>query len=109
GLGPPVGPSRGPPVSDGASSGLAVNSERTWSGWQVIASRSSSIVPRSRKTSPSSRRARERKHVAQLAAGSEDELDLADAEAQRLEHARERERGRQAHARLVGGAGRRGR
>src|ERR1043166_3369836 len=56
-LGPRIGRSGDSPVSEGACSGLAVNSERTWSGWLVITG-PPGIVPRIRKTSPSSRRAR---------------------------------------------------
>ena len=55
-LGPTIGRNGDSPVSEGASSGLAVNRERTWSGWLVITG-PSGTTPRVRKTSPSSRRA----------------------------------------------------
>ncbi len=55
-LGPTIGRSGDSPVSDGASSGLAVKSERTWSGWLVITG-APATMPRIRNTSPSSRRA----------------------------------------------------
>ena len=84
-FGPTIGRSGDSPVSDGACSGLAVNSERTWSGWLVITG-SPPIVPRIRKTSPSS------------APGAEDELDLALVEAQHLERARAADRRRRAQA-----------
>ena len=56
-LGPTIGRSGDSPVSEGACSGFAVNSERTWSGWLVIAG-PPGIVPCIWKTSPSSRRPR---------------------------------------------------
>ena len=56
-LGPTIGRSGDSPVSDGASSGLAVKRERTWSGWLVITGEPATM-PRIRNTSPSSRRAR---------------------------------------------------
>ena len=57
-LGPTIGRSGDSPVSDGACSGLAVKSERTWSGWLVTTVLAAADAPRKRKTSPSSRRAR---------------------------------------------------
>ncbi len=54
---PTIGRSGDSPVSDGASSGFAVKSERTWSGWLVIVT-ASSVAPCMLKTSPSRRRAR---------------------------------------------------
>ena len=80
-FGPTIGRSGDSPVSDGACSGLAVNSERTWSGWQVITG-SPPIVPRIRND------------VAEAAPGAEDELDLALVEAQHLNRARQGDRRR---------------
>ena len=56
-LGPTIGRSGDSPVSDGACSGLAVNSDRTWSGWLVIDRVARRSMPRIRNTSPSPRRA----------------------------------------------------
>src|SRR5919201_813473 len=56
-FGPMIGLSGDSPVSDGASSGLAVKSDLTWSGWLVITGEPATM-PRIRNTSPSSRRAR---------------------------------------------------
>ncbi len=56
-LDPTIGRNGDSPVSDGASSGFAVKSERTWSGWLVMTG-PPGIMPRIRKTSPSWRRAR---------------------------------------------------
>ena len=69
--GPTIGRSGDSPVSDGASSGLAVNSEFTWSGWLVIAASPRMIAAHA-------------EHLAELAPGAEDELDLALVEAQHL-------------------------
>ena len=67
-----IGRSGDSPASEGASSGFAVNSERTSSGRLVIDQRCSGSGVRSAKTSPSRRLA------------PEDELDLALVEAQQL-------------------------
>ena len=71
-FGPTIGRSGDSAVSDGTCSGLAVNSERAWSGWQLT-------------TAPPLIPALQLEHLAELAAGAEDELDLALAEAQRLQ------------------------
>src|SRR3954464_3311696 len=57
-FGPTTGTSGELGVTDGASAGLAVNSERTWSGWLTTAAGSSSTSVSIRNVSPSSRRAR---------------------------------------------------
>ncbi len=75
---PTIGRSGDSPVSDGASSGLAVKSERTWSGWLVTVTASGGGAVHA-------------EDLAELAAGAEDELDLALVEAQRLDQARERD------------------
>ena len=69
-FGPTIGRSGDSPASDGASSGFAVKSERTWSGWLVM-------------TRPPGIDAAHPEDFAELAAGAEDELDLALVEAQR--------------------------
>ena len=83
-FGPTIGSSGDSAVSDGASSGLAVNSERTWSGWLVIDG-----VAGDHPAHP--------EDLAELAPRLEDELDLALAEAQHRQRARELDvrRGRQ--------------
>ena len=74
-FGPTIGRSGDSPVSEGACSGLAVKSERTWSGWLVT-------------TGPPGIAAAHAEDLAELAPGAEDELDLALVEAQHLEQAR---------------------
>ena len=54
-LGPRIGRSGDSPVSDGASAGSAVSSERTWSGWQVTVNASARVGTRSCHTSPNRR------------------------------------------------------
>ena len=63
-FGPTIGRSGDSPVSDGASSGFAVNSDLTWSGWLVtaISSRTDGL---------------DAEDLAELAPRAEDELDLA--------------------------------
>src|SRR3954471_9519251 len=56
-FGPTTGRSGELATIDGAMSGSAVNSDRTWSGWHVIAAGCSSPRPWTRNTSPSRRRA----------------------------------------------------
>ena len=68
---PRIGRSGDSPVSDGACSGLAVKSERTWSGWLVT-------------TGPPGQRGAHAEDLADAAAGAEDVLDLALVEAQHL-------------------------
>ena len=53
---PRIGRSGDSPVSEGASSGLAVKSERTWSGW-LVTTGPPGIAVRMRKISPMRRRA----------------------------------------------------
>ena len=96
-FGPTIGRSGDSPVSEGACSGLAVNSDWTWSGWLV--------TTRARRASMRAHP----EHVAELAPGAEDELDLRWLKRSGLDRARPRDRGREAHRRPVVGRGAGGR
>ena len=90
-FGPTIGRSGDSAVIDGASSGLAVNSERTWSGWLVTTDVLIDPGPA--------------EDLAELAPRAEDELDLALVEAQQLQHPRQLDRRRQRSRRRFDGAG----
>ena len=94
-LGPTIGRSGDSPVSEGASSGLAVKSERTWSGWLVM-------------TVPPSIGAEHPEDLAELPPGAEHELDLALVEAQGLGPGRQRDRRRRRQGGGRGGVDRAG-
>ena len=84
------------PVSEGACSGFAVKSERTWSGWLVM-------------TGPPGIDAAHAEDLAELAPRREDELDLALVEAQQLGQRRQRDRSARRRRAASIGLGRRSR